>query len=63
MMRAKIVMNTKTAELAEMTKSWMGLVIWLLEFDDIPDGVIATFPYVIYQDDPNFKDWKVIGDL
>lgn len=60
---ALVVINRKTAELAEMTHSWFGLVIWLMEFNDIPEGTRATYPYLIYDDDKRFKDYDVIGEL
>lgn len=59
----KVVMHKITGELKELTYSWLCKVIWLTEYDFIPESAIAVFPYVIYEDDKRFKQYEVIGEL
>lgn len=58
-----LVIHKSTHAVAEMTQSWMGLVIWLVEFTKIPKNSLAVRPWVIYDDDDDFKNWLVIGEL
>ncbi len=62
-MNTKIVMHKKTGELKEMTESFLGQVIWLVDYDKIPSNKIACFPYVIYDDNIMFNDYETLGDL
>lgn len=62
-MKAQAVMHKKTGDLKEMTKSWMGWVIWLMDYDKIPKGSLAVWPYLIYNDDVRFKDYEIVGAL
>jgi hypothetical protein len=57
----KVMMNIKNGDLAEMTRSWFGDVIWLVDFESINPGTIAKFPIVIYSDDERFNDYVQIG--
>jgi hypothetical protein len=61
--KAKLVLNTRTFEIAEMTKSWFGNIIWLVEYNDIPKGSLAGYPHLIFDDDERFKHYKIIGDV
>lgn len=61
--KAWAVINKKTGELAEMTRSWFGEIIWLVDFDLIPKDVIAGRPYLLFNDTIEFKDYEVLGDL
>jgi DNA gyrase inhibitor GyrI len=60
---ALVAIHKKEGGLVEVTKSWIGLVIWLQEYDLIPKGSVAIWPYVIYHDDPRFNDYEIIGSL
>lgn len=60
---ANVVMHKRSGELKEMTKSWMGYVIWMAEYDDIPKHAICIWPYVIYDDEKRFNDYVILGDL
>lgn len=59
---SKVMMHKKTGKLVEMTDSWFGKVIWLVDFDYLNPYEIAAFPSVIYDDDKRFKNYIEIGD-
>ena len=55
------VQHNKTGQICEMTHNdFFGFVIWLVDYKKIPKGSIATKPYVMYDDDPDFKNWMVL---
>lgn len=58
-----VVIHKKTGKLAEMTKTWMGFVIWLVEFDDLPKDTLCIWPHVLYDDDVRFQNYELVGGL
>lgn len=57
-----IVMHKETGQLAELTKSWFGYIIWLKDFEELPNDM-TYLDYVIFDDDKRFKQYEVLGEL
>lgn len=62
-MKPQAVMHKRTGAIKEMRKTWMGLVIWMMEHEEIPKDAIACWPYIIYEDDKKFFDYEILGKL
>jgi hypothetical protein len=56
-------MDKKTGELVEVTKSWLGVVIWLKDYD-LMNPYIPPEPFTyICDDDRRFNRYIDLGEL
>lgn len=63
-MTLKVVMHKETGELAELQeKSFFGAVIWLMDYDTIKPHILAVPPFLLYDDDNEFRNFIVLGEL